>query len=90
MPGAATWSLEEEDYQRISGHLNELLRESNARCALLVDRAGQLLASVGEPLTFDADPKADPNKPAKGPMWPKTTTLFHVSQTFRIWLQVRR
>ena len=53
MPGAATWSLEEEDYQRISGHLNELLRESNARCALLVDRAGQLLASVGEQLTFD-------------------------------------
>lgn len=53
MPGAATWSLEEADHQRISGHLNELLKESNARSALLVDRAGQLLASVGEQLSFD-------------------------------------
>ncbi len=53
MPGAATWSLDEADYQRISGHLNELLKESNARCALLVDRAGQLLASVGEQMSFD-------------------------------------
>ena len=53
MPGAATWSLDEADYQRISGHLNELLKESNARCALLVDRAGQLLATVGEQMTFD-------------------------------------
>lgn len=53
MPGAATWSLDEADYQRISTHLNELLKESNARCALLVDRAGQLLASVGEQMTFD-------------------------------------
>ena len=53
MPGAATWSLDEADYQRISGYLTELLKESNARCALLVDRAGQLLASVGEQLTFD-------------------------------------
>lgn len=33
----------------------------------------------GAPLTFD--PKADPEKPAKGPCWPKTTALFHVSQT---------
>jgi len=53
MPGAATWSLDEADYQRISGHLSDLLKESNARCALLVDRAGQLLASVGEQMSFD-------------------------------------
>ena len=53
MPGAATWSLDEADFQRISGHLNELLKESNARCALLVDRAGQLLATVGEQMSFD-------------------------------------
>ena len=53
MPGAATWSLDEGDYKRISAHLNDLLKESNARCALLVDRAGQLLASVGEQLSFD-------------------------------------
>jgi predicted regulator of Ras-like GTPase activity (Roadblock/LC7/MglB family) len=53
MPGAATWSLDEADYQRISVHLSDLLKESNARCALLVDRAGQLLVSVGEQMTFD-------------------------------------
>ncbi len=38
MTGAGTWSLSESDYQRISEHLSALLRESNARCALLVDR----------------------------------------------------
>jgi len=53
MPGAATWSLDEGDYQRIAGHLTDLLKESNARSALLVDRAGQLLASVGEQMSFD-------------------------------------
>jgi len=53
MPGAATWSLDEADYRRICSHLNDLLKESNGRCALLVDRAGQLLASVGEQMTFD-------------------------------------
>jgi predicted regulator of Ras-like GTPase activity (Roadblock/LC7/MglB family) len=53
MTGAATWSLDESDYQRITAQLNDLLKESNARCALLVDRAGQLLASAGEQMTFD-------------------------------------
>src|SRR5882724_13687456 len=33
--------------------MNALLKESNARCAILVDRAGQLLANTGEPLSFD-------------------------------------
>lgn len=50
---AGTWSLGESDYQRIVEHMNALLKESNARCALLVDRAGQLLASAGEKLSFD-------------------------------------
>lgn len=53
MTGAGTWSLSESDYQRISEHLSALLRESNARCALLVDRTGQLLANAGERLSFD-------------------------------------
>lgn len=51
--GAGTWSLGESDYRRITEHLQSLLQESNARCALVVDRAGQLLASVGEQLQFD-------------------------------------
>jgi predicted regulator of Ras-like GTPase activity (Roadblock/LC7/MglB family) len=53
MTGAGTWSLDEGDYQKITGHLTALLKESNARCALLVDRTGQLLASSGEQLSFD-------------------------------------
>jgi predicted regulator of Ras-like GTPase activity (Roadblock/LC7/MglB family) len=50
---AGTWSLGEQDYKRILEHMNTLLKESNARCALLVDRAGQLLANAGEQLSFD-------------------------------------
>lgn len=53
MTGAGTWSLNEGDYKKITVHLTALLKESNARCALLVDRTGQLLASAGEKLSFD-------------------------------------
>ena len=53
MTGAGTWSLDESDYKRITGHLTELLKESNARSALVVDRTGQLLATAGEALSFD-------------------------------------
>lgn len=54
MTGAGTWSLGESDYNRISEHLIELLRESDARSAMVVDRTGQLLANAGEALSFDA------------------------------------
>lgn len=50
---ASSWSLDQNDYRRILEHMNLLLQESNARCALLVDRAGQLLANAGEQLSFD-------------------------------------
>lgn len=53
MTGAGTWSLGESDYQRINEHLTTLLRESDARSAMVVDRTGQLLASAGEELSFD-------------------------------------
>ena len=53
MMGAGTWALDESDYQRMTEHLAALLKESNARCGLLVDRTGQLLASVGDALSFD-------------------------------------
>ena len=53
MTGAGTWSLGESDFQRITAQLQGLLQESNARCALVVDRAGQLLARAGEQLQFD-------------------------------------
>ncbi|MDH4044961.1 MAG: roadblock/LC7 domain-containing protein [Gemmatimonadota bacterium] len=53
MTGAGSWSLGEQDHRRITEQLNDLLRESNARCALLVDRTGQLLANAGDQLQFD-------------------------------------
>ncbi|MGH7614990.1 MAG: roadblock/LC7 domain-containing protein [Gemmatimonadales bacterium] len=53
MTGAASWSFNENDYKQIQQHLQAFLRDSNARCALLVDRTGQLVATVGEPPRFD-------------------------------------
>lgn len=53
MSGASSWSFREEDARRIDGILNGFLRESVARTALIVDRAGQLVATVGEPPAFD-------------------------------------
>src|SRR5207244_7211781 len=54
MAGAASWSFSENDFKQIQQHLQAYLRDSNARCALLVDRTGQLVATVGEPPQFDA------------------------------------
>ena len=53
MSGASSWSFREEDATRIGAMLNSLLREANARTALLVDRTGQMLATVGEEPNFD-------------------------------------
>src|SRR5512146_3370126 len=53
MSGAASWSFNESDYRQIQHYLQGFLRDSNARCALLVDRTGQLVATVGEPPEFD-------------------------------------
>ena len=53
MTGAGTWALGEDEYQKISDILAAFLKEANGRCAMLVDRTGQLLASVGESLSFD-------------------------------------
>jgi predicted regulator of Ras-like GTPase activity (Roadblock/LC7/MglB family) len=50
---AASWSFTEDDYGAITQSLQRFLYESNARCALLVDRTGQLVTTAGEPPTFD-------------------------------------
>ena len=47
-PGAVRWTFTDDDAQAIDASLQRFLRESRARCALLVDRAGQLVATVGE------------------------------------------
>jgi predicted regulator of Ras-like GTPase activity (Roadblock/LC7/MglB family) len=51
--GAASWSFTEDDFGAITTSLQKFLFDSNARCALLVDRSGQLVATVGEQPTFD-------------------------------------
>ena len=53
MSGSASWSFTEEDFGAITQSLQKFLFESNARCALLVDRSGQLVATVGEQPNFD-------------------------------------
>jgi predicted regulator of Ras-like GTPase activity (Roadblock/LC7/MglB family) len=53
MTGAGTWSIAEDDHKKITQHLEALLKESQAHAALVVDRTGQMLANVGDKLTFD-------------------------------------
>ena len=52
--GAATWSFTEDDFGAITTSLQRFLYEAKCRCALIVDRSGQLVATVGEPPKFDA------------------------------------
>ena len=51
--GAASWSFSEDDSGAITRVLEQFLHDSNARCALLVDRTGQLVATAGERPRFD-------------------------------------
>src|SRR6186713_10791 len=51
--GAASWSFTEDDFAAITESLNRFLYESSARCTMLVDRSGQLVATVGEQPKFD-------------------------------------
>jgi predicted regulator of Ras-like GTPase activity (Roadblock/LC7/MglB family) len=50
---SASWSFTEDDFGAITKALDRFLVDCNARCALLVDRTGQLVATVGERPTFD-------------------------------------
>src|SRR5215212_11745081 len=51
--GSGSWSFTEEDFKAITTTLEKFLQDSNCRCAILVDRAGQLIATVGEKPKFD-------------------------------------
>jgi predicted regulator of Ras-like GTPase activity (Roadblock/LC7/MglB family) len=51
--GAASWSFTEDDYGAITRAMERFLADSGSRCALLVDRAGQLVATIGEQPRFD-------------------------------------
>ncbi len=50
---SASWSFTEDDFGAITATLQRFLFDANARCALLVDRTGQLVATVGEQPDFD-------------------------------------
>jgi len=50
---AASWSFSEDDFGAITKALDRFLTDCNARCALLVDRTGQLVATVGQRPPFD-------------------------------------
>ncbi len=52
--GSASWSFTQDDFDALTQTLQRFLYDSNARCALLVDRTGQLVATVGEQPNFDA------------------------------------
>jgi predicted regulator of Ras-like GTPase activity (Roadblock/LC7/MglB family) len=52
--GAASWSFREDDARRIQQLLGSFLADSGARTAMIVDRTGQLVATVGETPVFDA------------------------------------
>jgi predicted regulator of Ras-like GTPase activity (Roadblock/LC7/MglB family) len=52
--GSASWSFTQDDFDALTQTLQRFLYDSNARCALLVDRTGQLVATVGEQPAFDA------------------------------------
>jgi predicted regulator of Ras-like GTPase activity (Roadblock/LC7/MglB family) len=49
----ADWSIYEEDYWAINSVLEDLLKSSNSRSGLLIDRTGQLISNVGTPPDFD-------------------------------------
>ena len=47
------WKVYEEDYWAINTTLQELLQNSNATSVLLLDKTGQMIASLGEEPQFD-------------------------------------
>ncbi len=44
-----------EDVERIDKYLQEFLKLSNAKCALLIDKEGHMVTRVGETSDFDLD-----------------------------------
>ena len=67
MAGAASWSFSENDFKQIQQHLQAFLHDSNARCALLVDRTGQLVATVGDPPSSTPPPSPRSPPPTSAP-----------------------
>lgn len=52
--GSASWTFTQDDENAIARLLQRFLHECGARCALVVDRSGQLVTIAGERPSFDA------------------------------------
>jgi len=52
--GAASWTFTHDDQAAIHQVLQRFLKESQSKCAMVVDRSGQLVTTVGDPPRFDA------------------------------------
>ena len=52
--GTATWSFTQDDFTAITESLRRFLGETKSLCALLVDRSGQLVTTVGDAPGLDA------------------------------------
>jgi predicted regulator of Ras-like GTPase activity (Roadblock/LC7/MglB family) len=51
--GAATWSFDEEDLAALTRTVERFLAETGAHSALIADRSGQLVATMGLRPSFD-------------------------------------
>ena len=51
--GSANWSFTPEDFSAMTASLKRFLGETNSLCALLVDRSGQLVTTVGDATGID-------------------------------------
>jgi len=47
------WTIYEEDYWAINTQIKDLLKNSNSQSVLLIDKTGQMIASVGIEPEFD-------------------------------------
>ncbi len=47
------WALFEEDFWSINTILQNLIQSSSSKSVMLIDKTGQLISSIGEPLGFD-------------------------------------
>jgi predicted regulator of Ras-like GTPase activity (Roadblock/LC7/MglB family) len=62
--GAASWTFTEDDFGAITESLRRFLDDTGSMCAMLVDRSGQLVTTVGsapglDPTTFATLTAAD-------------------------------
>ncbi len=52
--GAASWTFTEDDFGAITGSLRRFLDDTSSMCAMIVDRSGQLVTTVGGAPGLDA------------------------------------